>query len=435
MKRNNLKVMAKSIRQAIIAVLVTAFVLTMFTATSIPVNAAARNDKNKKGVLLESTIAGNTDILHELGVTQITYNLPLSLLTEGGGYPYKYKGVTYEFNRGTIGGYDSLIGKMNKAGISVTLIILNDWHGGDATLVHPLSRDFAGANYYAFNTAEQAGMDKLEAVAQFLAERYSGQMGVVDNWIIGNEVNARQEWNYMTPSAGINTCAQEYAKALRLFYSVMTSHNPQARVYACIDHEWSASDNAALHYGGKAFLNAMQTYITQTGNFDYGIAIHPYNVPLYKADTWNAGRYATHKANSPYVTTANLDVLTDYISQPAFLAPNGSVRSVICSEVSFNSIPYGGCYSDGAVQSAAAAYAYLAAENNQHVDGIFLREMDSAVEVASSGIAGGLIGADGTKKPAYAAYAGIDNPKTRGSIIQTMNATAGRDLTKTIVAR
>ena len=402
MKRNNLKVMAKSIRQAIIAVLVTAFVLTMFTATSIPVNAAARNDKNKKGVLLESTIAGNTDILHELGVTQITYNLPLSLLTEGGGYPYKYKGVTYEFNRGTIGGYDSLIGKMNKAGISVTLIILNDWHGGDATLVHPLSRDFADA---------------------------------IDNWVIGNEVNARQEWNYMTPSAGINTCAQEYAKALRLFYSVMTSHNPQARVYACIDHEWSASDNAALHYGGKAFLNAMQTYITQTGNFDYGIAIHPYNVPLYKADTWNAGRYATHKANSPYVTTANLDVLTDYMSQPAFLAPNGSVRSVICSEVSFNSIPYGGCYSDGAVQSAAAAYAYLAAENNQHVDGIFLREMDSAVEVATSGIAGGLIAADGTKKPAYAAYAGIDNPKTRGSIIQTMNATAGRDLTKTIVAR
>ena len=258
----------------------------------------------------------------------------------------------------------------------------------------------------------------------------------------------------MTPSAGIGTSAQEYARALRLFYSVMTSHNPQARVYACVDHEWSASDNAALHYGGKAFLNAMQTCITQTGNFDYGIAIHPYNVPLYKADTWNAGRYATHKANSPYVTTANLDVLTvnvnhffsckislprtvltDYISQPAFLAPNGSVRSVICSEVPFNSIPYGGCYSDGAVQSAAAAYAYLAAENNQHVDGIFLREMDSAVEVATSGIAGGLIAADGTKKPAYAAYAGIDNPKTRGSIIQTMNAMAGRDLTKTTAAR
>ena len=61
--------------------------------------------------------------------------------------------------------------------------------------------------------------------------------------------------------------------------------------------------------------------------------------------------------------------------------------------------------------------------------------MDSAVEVATSGIAGGLIGADGTKKPAYAAYAGIDNPKTRAGIIQTMNATAGMDLTKTIAAR
>ncbi|MDY6280803.1 MAG: hypothetical protein SPL63_11905, partial [Roseburia faecis] len=83
------------IRQAIIIVLIASFILTMFAAACVPANAAARNDKNKKGVLLESTIAGNTGILHELGVTQITYNLPLSLLTEGGGYPYKYRGVTY----------------------------------------------------------------------------------------------------------------------------------------------------------------------------------------------------------------------------------------------------------------------------------------------------------------------------------------------------
>ena len=120
------------IRQAILIVLIASFILTMFAAAYIPANAASRYDKNKKGVLLESTIAGNTDILHELGVTQITYNLPLSLLTEGGGYPYTYKGVTYNFNRGTIGGYDSLVKKMNNAGISVTLIILNDWHGGMA---------------------------------------------------------------------------------------------------------------------------------------------------------------------------------------------------------------------------------------------------------------------------------------------------------------
>ena len=136
-----------------------------------------------------------------------------------------------------------------------------------------------------------------------------------------------------------------------------------------------------------------------------------------------------------YITTANLDAFTDYISQPAFLAPNGSVRSVLCSELAFTSISYGGCYSNDAVQAAAASYAYLAAESNQHIDGIFLQEMDSPSEIASSGIAGGLMSTNGTKKPAYAAYAGINNQKTRDAIVQAMNATAGKDLVQTIAAR
>ena len=408
--------------------------LTMMT-TTIPVHAATRKDTNKKGILLASSMVGNTAVLHELGVTQITYNLPLSSLTKNGTYPYKYKGTTYYFNTGTINGYDSLMTRMHAAGISVTMIVLNDWNGGDAALVHPLSRGYGGANYYAFNTADQAGINKLEAIAHFLSDRYSGKMGVIDNWIIGNEANARQEWNYMSPSAGLNTCAQEYAKALRIFHDAVISRNPQARVYASIDHEWSAVDNPSAHYSGKDFLNAMQAYIAATGNFDYGIAIHPYNVPLYKADTWNVGVHATHTPDSPYITTANLDVFTDYISQPAFLSPTGAVRSVLCSELAFTSIPYGGCYSNGAVQAAAASYAYLAAESNQHIDGIFLQEMDSPLEIASSGIAGGLMNTNGQKKPAYAAYAGINNPKTRNAIVRAMNVAAGKDLLQTIVAR
>ena len=55
-----------------------------------------------------------------------------------------------------------------------------------------------------FNTVDQAGLEKLEAVAAFLGQRYSGTgHGTVDNWIVGNEVNARNEWNYMDPAAGL----------------------------------------------------------------------------------------------------------------------------------------------------------------------------------------------------------------------------------------
>ena len=61
-------------------------------------------------------------------------------------------------------------------------------------------------------------MDKLEAVASFLGQRYSNTgHGTVDNWIVGNEINARQEWNYMNPSPGIDYYAAEYAQAVRIF--------------------------------------------------------------------------------------------------------------------------------------------------------------------------------------------------------------------------
>lgn len=431
----------RSFGKKIAAVLLAAAIIlapVMTGAGSMKAEAAGRLDTSKKGLLLESTLAGNTNYLKELGVKQVTYNLPIGTLCANGDYPYTYKGKKYYFNRGIIGQYDALVPMLNKNGISVTLILLNNW-AGDATLIHPLSRDYTGANYYAFNTSEQAGMDKLEAVAQFLAGRYSGQYGTVDNWIVGNEVNARLEWNYMTAGAGLTVAAQEYAKALRLFYSVMTSHNPNARVYACIDHEWASSDNAAAHYSGKQFLTAMQAYITQTGNFNYGVAVHPYNAPLYKAQSWDGGSLAPRNQNARFVTMANISVLTDFIQQKAFLQTDGQVRSVLCSELGYTSYPFGGYVSDYNIQYAAYAFGYLQAQNNQYIDGFFARECDSPQEVAIDGMASGLLTTTDyktfTKKPAYTAYANIDNPNQRQAVINNASAIVGTDITSLIESR
>ena len=138
-------------------------------------------------------------------------------------------------------------------------------------------------------------MDKLEAVASFLGQRYSNTgHGTVDNWIVGNEINARQEWNYMNSGPGIDYYAAEYAKAVRIFCNGIRSENGNARVYAAYDHAWASSDNAALHYSGQQVLARMAADITAEGNIDWGLSFHPYNALLTDPTIWN-GYLTPHK--------------------------------------------------------------------------------------------------------------------------------------------
>ena len=67
----------------------------------------------------------------------------------------------------------------------------------------------------------------------------------------------------------------------------------------------------------------------------------------------------------------NIDVITDFLSQPELLSPSGNVRSLKLSEVGYTS-------SAGDQQQAiAVTYAYLQAMSNRYVDGLIIsREME-----------------------------------------------------------
>jgi hypothetical protein len=368
-------------------------------------HTAARRDHGKKGILPAATML-NTKDLTTLGIKQVTYNVPIGDMCNGGGVNYTYNGKQYSFNKNIVGQYDLLVPKFNSMGIQVTLILLNNLTG-NLSMIHPLSRNVqAGAlqHYYAFNTAEQVGVDKLEALASFLGQRYSNNgHGTVDNWIIGNEVNARADWNYMS-AVDVNTFANEYAKAVRIFYNGIKSENGNAKVYISIDQQWSQSSNPALYYGSRDFLNAYNSIVSAEGNFGWDVAIHPYDVPLYNPMAWAPTGLCAHSQASRYVSMQNIDVLTDYLSQKAMLSPNGQVKSVMCSEVGYTSLSAGG----EAVQAAAIAYGYTQAAMNQHIDGFILsRELDDAGEIGQ-GLANGIINLNGSHKLGYDYYANID---------------------------
>ena len=385
-----------------------------------------RRSVGKKGIL-PAVATINSGLLKETGTNQVVYNLPVGNLCSGSGISYQYNGKTYHFSSAIVGQYDQIVPSLNRQGIQITLVLLNNLTG-DSTLIHPLSRDNAGANYYAFNTAEQAGVEKLEAVASFLGERYSGTgHGTVDNWVVGNEVNARNEWNYMTP-VDVGTFAAEYAKAVRIFYNGIKAQNGNANVYISIDQQWSRPSNAALYYAGRSFLDTFNGIVSAEGNIDWHVAIHPYNVPLYDPRPWNPSGLVQHSVATPYLTIQNIDVLTDYLGQSAYLSPTGQVRSVLCSEVGYTSLQ------GEDVQAAALMYAYWQAANNSHIDGIiFSRQQDDAGEIAQ-GLANGISNLDGSHKLAWDFYVNM-NGANAAQYLATASAIAGMDLSQVVTVR
>ena len=136
------------------------------------------NTTSKKGLLVDPEKLQSTE-LDDLGVRHAAYNIPLSRIlgqTTNEHYPtvyYTYNGRNYAFNGQIIAEYDYIFTSLTNRGITTTAIILND-HSAHPELIHPKARSGGHAPYFAFNAADEEGVECIAAVASFLASRYSG---------------------------------------------------------------------------------------------------------------------------------------------------------------------------------------------------------------------------------------------------------------------
>lgn len=203
---------------------------------------------SKKGILLDPTMVGTPE-LTDLNVKHAIYNIPLSHImgeTADPTFPtitYTYRGRNYAFNGAAVNGYDGLFKYLSDQGMTATAVVLNDWNDAFAELVHPEARNQeSGAYYYMFNASEAEGARTLEAVASFLAQRYSdGEHGMVHSWVIANEINQNRVWNYMN-TKDVYHYAPEFEKSFRIFYQAVKSRYANARVYFSIDHAWNSNE-------------------------------------------------------------------------------------------------------------------------------------------------------------------------------------------------
>lgn len=364
---------------------------------------------SKKGLLVDpNRLRGNE--LDDLGVKQAAYNIPVARLlgpTTSAAYPtinYTYNGRTYAFNGQVVAEYDIVFSTLTAKGITTTAIILNNYSSAYPQLTHPNARGGSTAPYCMFNGAEESGVEYMAAIGTFLAERYSdSRHGRISNWVIANEINARKEWNYMAPT-DIETYVEEFAKVFRVFYTSIKSVSSSARVYISLDQQWDRNIKNNTNYDGRDILDVFNRNISSKGNIDWGVAQHPYNVPLTEARVWKASKYVEHNAGTSMITMANIEVLINYLRQEQFLTDNREVRSILISELGYTS------HAGEAYQAAAFAYAYYKIAAYDEIDGFLLnRETDAGEEVAQ-GLAFGLTDAGGGHKQIYNVYKYIDTP-------------------------
>lgn len=298
--------------------------------------------------------------MQELGIASVTFNILLEhiLFSEDGTgrIPYHYAGKTwYADLEGALKGIDRDVKIAQENGWMVSAILLipvnrtgekDSWVG---KVAHPEALMSA-----AFSMPDMSNKEAVEAYAatmNFLTERYSAsQYGRIHHWIIHNEIQNGFYWT----SAGnkkIETYMNLYQKSMRLVHTLARQYDPNAKVLISLDHDWFVTGDMR-GYKGKELLDLLVDFSNKEGNFEWGIAQHPYPQDINNPRTWEDDK-AILDFETPYLTPKNLEVLDAWVSQPHVLFC-GKPREIQFTEQGLNSPDY----SEKSLLDQAAGMAY-----------------------------------------------------------------------------
>ncbi len=337
-----------------------------------------------KGVLINSEF--EVAQAAELGVSQVITNFPIS----------------WAFQSNMMNAYESYLNALKRAGISVTVIVLNDWAAASySPALLPVAQP-SGANYYAFNTLSEDGLEATREAARRVTGRFQN---LVSNWVIGNEVNDGQAWNYIGPM-DIDTYCAHYATAFRTWYDTIKGANSLARVYIPFDFRWNVGQVEGFKFGVVDMLPRLNNLLRDT---DYGIAWHAYP-EVFEDPVFRGNRHAMDRPDTYIINLNNLHVLTDYMAQTDMLSPQGTVRHLILSEQGFTSLSpaHGGECQE--LQAQCMVEAYEAAAANPYVEAFMLNRLRDEQVLIGQNYAFGLLDVNGNKKLSWEAYRNAGNP-------------------------
>lgn len=358
--------MKKAFKSFMAIMLTLTTVLASMSLCSVETFAAASSNPNsKKGI--QGIDFMELDDVESLGVNHVLINLDMShcISRSGGEYVQNINGTLYAYTE-SVTTYQEKVSELNRRGIKVTAVVLMGWTDDPMIqqLIYPGARQ-PGHPFYALNATDPNARAILEGFFDYLIRQYSSPSCHIDNWIIGNEVNMPNAYNY-TGTVDIGTNTAIAADSFLLFYNKLMSINPGAKAYISLDHSWKHNDEGR-GIAGKDFLNSFNATIeAKQPGVQWNIAYHAYPAimnSLAGSDTvlW-FNRYTTLNENTDFISGANIQVLTTYVKEHF-----GANHRIILSEQGFDS------RASEEQQAAAIAYTYYAAQNNDMIDAVIFR--------------------------------------------------------------
>lgn len=341
----------------------------------------------------------------ELGIKHVLVNIDLTQCIEknptASSYPVYYNGKAHYYT-GVVNQQRSMVERLAKEGVEVTMVLLLSYDDQLSYLTY--AGRGTSTPYYGWNVDNAEAMEEIEALLHFLiTEAYPS----VDHWIVGNEVNMPNHYNYVgIANTNVAAHAQVYAKQYMLLYNLLKKYDPEDKAYICLDHSWTHNDEGR-GIAGKSFL--MEFAKAVGSGVDWNVAYHAYAPIMTSSNIWSSG-YSDKTENSQFISGYNIDVLTDFIRNNY-----GSNHRVILSEQGFTAANN----SNVTQQAAALAYTYYAAQFNDMIDAVIFR---SYYDDANDGIFRfGLVNAYNTdsgrhntslRRPAYNVFKYMDTAES-----------------------
>jgi len=352
--------------------------------------------------------------IFDLGIRHATLNVVLTGLIHDEARPgwraFEHAGRSWFINENLLHRYDETLRQLAANDVIVSAILLvgnqRDESGRPRSLlVHP---DADAAGIYAMpNLTAEAPARCYAAVLHLLAERWTredGSCGRVTNWIMHNEVDQAATWTNMGPQP-LPRYAEAYLRSVRLMHHTARLFDRQARAFISLTHHWTKAPQQPGVYQVRRLLVRFASLARAEGDFEWGVAYHPYPQNLRNPDTW-ADTLPTDDFDTPLITLKNIAVLPRYLDQPR-LRYRGEPRAILLSEQGFNTPSLS--EADQQRQVAGLLYTFDQIESLPTIEAFHLHRYRDMPE-AEGGLRLGIVTETGEHKLGWDAYRAIGTP-------------------------
>jgi hypothetical protein len=382
------------------------------------VHAPRPRARTKKGVTGARWRGGAVSDIADLGAGHVTVNVVVNAFacpaTRPGAIPFEFGGGTWHVAPGPVDALDRVTKFARENAITVTGIILVTRGKGRERNVfaHPDARD---PGIYAMpDVTSPEGVERYAAVLEFLAERYSredGSRGLIANWIVHNEIDAGWVWTNAGEKELLGYM-DLYHRSMRLAYIAARKYRSSARTFVPLTHWWTETHGAHC-YAGRDVLLALDRLGKAEGDFEWGVAYHPYPEDLRNPRTWE-DRKSPFAFDAPQITFRNIEVLDAYMRRPEMRYLGRKVRGVLLSEQGLNSPDYS--EESLALQAAGLVYAWHKVKDLDSIEAFHYHrwvdhEREGGLRLGLWTVEPGTVNKRGRKKPAWHVWRAMGTPE------------------------